>query len=106
MLMPMAILAIIALLLPFKEPQELDENGDPVAPAGGQSRRTAAPRSPARGRHSGAPGRLPLPGGKLPDWFTRETCTRLVAGGLALALVGAVMALMGYGRPLYRTTTA
>lgn len=97
-LLPVAFVAFLGALLPFRK-RQTDEDGDPMPDPVSE-----APGSRARGRHarnreSGSRA------ARLSDRLSRQVCSRALAAGLTLAIIGAAVLIVGALRPLHRTAT-
>jgi signal peptidase I len=97
-LLPLALVGFICLLLPFRKRRSTDEDGEPVMSSASQTKRRSR-----RGLHAGR-GNRALRNGRM-DWLSREVCLAAIAGGLVVALIGSIVAIVGYARPLHRTAT-
>jgi signal peptidase I len=100
--LPLALVGFVCLLLPWKR-RSRDEDGDVEAPP-------TAPCSPsesdaARARHTGHRSPASRGANRVPDYLSRQICVRLIAGGLAIVILGALTALIAYSLPLHRTAT-
>lgn len=98
-LTPLAFVAFLGLLIPWRKRSGTDENGDPTTDPAGRPTGSAS-----RGRHASNAG-LRFRSDLISKRLSRQGCTRALAGGLTLAIVGAVILIVGAAHPLHRASS-
>jgi signal peptidase I len=99
-LLPLAFVGFLVLLVPFRRHESTDENGEPMTQPSAAMKRGAS-----RGRHTQRWGLPRFSAGWRAEVLSRQTCTRGLAAGLTLAIIGMAVLIVGYARPLHRTAT-